>query len=113
MIGRWRAWVILGLGFYLLASPWWFESANAKYALNATLVGASLAIAAFGVRQAFRPWPQLVNLVLGVWLLASPSILGDGGVGLSGVMIIIVVGSCVTTLAAWDLCSNDPERTAA
>lgn len=65
----------LACAAFLFASPWLFAFSGAKSAtddiVSAVLVGAS-SLAALII---FREWEEWINLVLGLWILASPWVL--------------------------------------
>jgi len=74
-------WINLFLGFVVFITPWLFTidlspSIGALTVWNYRIVGTVVLVAAALALQDLKPWEEWVNLVLGVWLLLSPWILG-------------------------------------
>lgn len=93
------------LGLWLLISPWLLAySAAAGLLWNSLIVGAIVAILA--AIRFFNPdeyrWMSWVNLVLGLWIIASPWIFTASD--LSTVLWNdLIVGILITVLAIWSL----------
>lgn len=73
--------VNLVLGLWLFFSPWIFGTTTiyadlAAMSWNFWIVGAVIAISAGLALRDLRPWEEWTNLILGVWLLISPWVLG-------------------------------------
>ena len=84
-VGGWRKWATVLLGVYLFLTPWALgTSAQAASSANAWLVGVCLVGATLrvpivsGLRTA-----EAIRAGLGVWLLASPFVLGFAGSGVA------------------------------
>ena len=89
-------------GVVLAISPWVLGFAGAGFAWNAWIVGVVVALVAIGALVAFRQWEEWVNLVLGIWAIVSPWVLGfsaDSGAAVTHV----IVGLVVALLAAVEL----------
>jgi len=75
---RWQDGVILVLGFLLLVSPvvMQYPELTGIAALNSYVFGFTLMV--FAAMALFRPqmWEEWINLVLGIWLLIAPIVLG-------------------------------------
>lgn len=100
---RWRDIVNLVLGAWLFISPLVLAAPPIHtVAWNAYLMGAIIVIAAICALAAFQPWEEWLNLVVGVWLLVSPWVMG---VPVAGALVWsnVVVGVVVGVLAAWTL----------
>jgi hypothetical protein len=78
---RWRRETILdvynlALGAFLFVAPWLFsyayESARADDWVSSAIVVAS----SVGALLAFREWKEWVSMIAGLWVLASPWLLG-------------------------------------
>jgi len=76
-------WVILAFGVWLLCSPWWLQFLIGRPYVDQNaatwtsfLVG--LTITFFAIRVLVLPekWEEWINLALGLWVLASPWVLG-------------------------------------
>jgi hypothetical protein len=105
---RWQDQVILLLGLWLLVSPWAFSyPEGSPQMLNALVSGLVIAVlAAFDLYKTYF-WAVVVNLLVGVWVVASPWILR-----LAEQRVVLwnelLVGIAVVVLALWEL-RTDPE----
>ncbi|PRC92944.1 SPW repeat protein [Solimicrobium silvestre] len=101
---RWQDWVSALLGCWLLVSPWemgYLLNLDAKG--NACGVGAALII--FNLISACRKvddGQEIVNIVLGIWLILSPYALSFS-TEKNLTLNVIAVGSAVIILAAWQM----------
>src|SRR5215813_3702477 len=76
-IKHWQDPVNLILGVWLLISPWVLEhQAEATSTGNAVILGVLIALAAVIALFRVKAWEEWTNVVLGVWLVVSPWILG-------------------------------------
>ena len=105
---RWQDQIILLLGLWLVVSPWAFSyPEGSPQMINAFVSGLVIAIlAAFDLYKTYF-WAVVVNLLVGVWVAASPWILrlADQRVMMWNELI---VGIAVVVLALWEL-RTDPE----
>jgi SPW repeat len=104
MAMKWQDWVTLAVGIWLLFSPWLlgFYTAIPAASWNFFIAGIAFAIfAAFGLnlRTAWETW---VNLGLGIWMIASPWVLGFRGT-IAARDGAIIVGVVVMVMAVWTL----------
>lgn len=84
LLKAWRKWAIVSLGTYLFASPWIFDVSEKASSSNAWLVGVCLVGATLRVPIASGPLTaEMTKAGLGVWLLASPFLLGFAGSGVA------------------------------
>lgn len=91
------------VGIALVLSPWVLGfAAEAAAAWNAWIVGALIALVAIGALVSFAEWEEWVNLVLGVWALVSPWLLGFAAVT-AAVWVHVVAGLIVAVLAGLEL----------
>src|SRR5437016_13224702 len=76
---RWQDWMNLLLGVWLLLSPWALGYGQTTAAWNAHLLGTG--IVAFAAIAAYMPkaWEEVINVLLGVWMVMSPFMLGFAG----------------------------------
>lgn len=90
-------------GLVLAISPWILGFAGTgAVAWNAWIVGLLVALVAIGALVAFQQWEEWANLVLGLWAIISPFVLGFSGQ--SGAMAVhVVFGLVVAILAAIEL----------
>jgi SPW repeat len=89
------------LAAVLFASPWLFRLTNSPGKMDLWATSAVIAIISIAAIVAYKDWEEWVNLLLGLWLIASPWVLGFAhtramhfGIGL---------GIVVAFLAALDL----------
>jgi hypothetical protein len=78
---KWRAESVLDLYNLLLAaalfiSPWFFARASETAVVDLRLSAAAIAILSIAAMVAFSYWEKWANLLLGLWLIASPWLLG-------------------------------------
>jgi SPW repeat len=78
---RWRRESVLDLytlvlALVLLASPWLFTLTNPAGKADLLASGVAIAVIALGAIVAYASWEEWMNLVLGLWLVASPWLLG-------------------------------------
>jgi SPW repeat len=66
----------LVLAVVLLASPWLFTLTNRAGRLDMLATGVAIAAISLGAIVAYASWEEWMNLLLGLWLVASPWILG-------------------------------------
>jgi SPW repeat-containing protein len=89
------------LAVFLLISPWLFARANGTAAVDLRASGAAIAILSLAALVAFASWEEWVNLLLGLWLIVSPWLLGFAHT--RAMHFSIAVGAAVTFLAALEL----------
>jgi len=105
---RWQDQVILLLGLWLIVSPWVYAYPDGSVQMtNAIISGLVIALlAAFDLYKTYF-WAVVVNLLVGVWVAASPWILR-----LTDLRVMLwnelIVGIAVVILALWEL-RTDPE----
>ena len=103
---RWRRESVLDLYNLLLAtflfvSPWLFARANGTAAMDLRASGAAIAALSLAAMVAFANWEEWANLLLGIWLIASPWALGFAHT--RAMHFSIGVGVTVAFLAALEL----------
>ena len=103
---KWRAESVLdlynlGLAIFLCLSPWLFARANGTAAIDLRASGAAIALLSLAAMAAFAAWEEWANLVLGIWLIVSPWVLGFAHT--RAMHFSIAVGAAVAFLAALDL----------
>ncbi len=96
---RWQDWANLVLGVWLILSPWLLGFSGTPAAMwNAVLVGVVVGLMALMHLRGGPMWEEWVSVVLGVWLLLSPWILGFSGMG-NAMWNAVIVGLLVGALA--------------
>lgn len=99
---QWQDWASWVLGIWLILSPWLLQFWTRTPALeNAVISGALLIAVEVLTLTAFRTWEEGVNVAIGVWLIASPFVLG--AVGRVETINFVVVGILVVILALNEL----------
>ena len=91
------------LGAWLLLSPWvvgYAAETTATY--NAVVVGLLLLAAALGAILAPQAWEEWTEVVLGLWLIAAPRLLGFYTADLA-TAVSATTGVVVVVLALWTL----------
>jgi SPW repeat len=78
---KWRRESVLDIYNLLLAavlfsSPWLFKLTNSVGELDLSTTGAVIAVFSLAAIAAYANWEEWINLVLGVWLITSPWMLG-------------------------------------
>src|ERR1700738_2915924 len=92
----------LALGAILFVSPWIFGFDAGTASQNAYIAGFAIAVLAIAALTAFAVWEEWLNLIVGLWTLVSPWVLGfQGG---TAMRVHVVIGIAVAILAAVDLC---------
>jgi hypothetical protein len=102
---RWQDWINLGLGLWLFLSPWVLAYAGTIGAWNAYAVG--VAIVVFAALAAYMPqaWEEVVNSILGFWLILSPFVLGFSGAA-AVALHTVIMGLLITAFALWAMFSE-------
>ena len=89
------------LGGVLFASPWIFSYPSGHEWTNATIAGVAIMVLSIAALAAFTVWEEWLNLVLGLWLIASPWVLHFPGT--TAMRVNVVIGAIVAILAAIEL----------
>ena len=99
------------LGGILFFSPWIFGFAAGRASENATIAGIVIAVLAILALAAFAVWEEWLNLIVGLWTLVSPWLLGFQGTA-SAMRVHVIIGIAVAILAAIELwiTSQNPPR---
>ena len=96
---RWQDWVNLVLGIWLILSPWILGFSGTPAAMwNAVIVGVVVGLMALMHLRGGPLWEEWVNVVLGIWLILSPWILGFSGMA-NALWNAVIVGVLVGALA--------------
>jgi hypothetical protein len=103
---KWRPQSVLDLynlllAMFLFTSPWLFALVNRTAILDLRASGAAIAVLSLVALVAFATWEEWANLLLGIWLIASPWALGFPHT--RAMHFSIGIGAVVAFLAALDL----------
>ncbi len=95
----WQDWANLILGLWLVLSPWLLGFSGTPAAMwNALIIGVVVGLMALLHLRDGPMWEEWVNVVLGVWLILSPWILGFSGMA-NAMWNAVIVGLLVGVLA--------------
>jgi hypothetical protein len=94
------------LGAWLVLSPWilGYQAETAAMA-NGVIVGLALVATALGAIFVPRAWEEWTEVALGVWMIASPWILGFSGIQLA-MWSAVISGLVIVALALWVLATD-------
>ncbi len=98
----------------LFISPWIMGFVGVTMpAWNAWIVAVALAVVAFAALSVFAEWEEWVNLLLGIWLMAAPWVLGFTG-NFNAFWTHIALGVLTATVSAWAVWDyrHEPHATA-
>jgi SPW repeat len=101
------------LGAILFFSPWMFGFDTGRASENAHVAGLVIAVLAVAALAAFAIWEEWLNLVVGLWTLVSPWLLGFEGAA-TAMRVHVAIGAAVAILAAieiWIMYQNPPRLT--
>jgi hypothetical protein len=103
---KWRRESILDLynlvlAAFLFISPWLFAQASGTAAADLRISGAAVAILSLAAMLAFATWEEWANLLLGIWLIVSPWVLGFPHT--TAMHFSIGIGAAVAFFAALEL----------
>lgn len=104
---HWQDPVNVLLGAWLISSPWvlgFQDQMPAMWTFVAT--GVLLAASALGAIFLPKAWEEWSEVVLGVWLMASPWVVGFAANAIA-MQNALFVGLAVTILALWVLGTDD------
>jgi hypothetical protein len=96
------------LGAWLFVSPWALKYAGElpKAAWNAYILGAAIVIFAAVAVSMPKAWEEGLNIVLGIWTIISPWVLGFAS-SRNVATNTTVVGILVTALAIWAMTRDE------
>src|SRR5256884_7742085 len=103
----------LVLGAFLFFSAWMFGFDAGKVFGNSYISGIVIAVLAIAALAAFAIWEEWLNLIVGLWTLVSPWVVGFQVVTAMTVHVLIVVAvSALAAIEIWILSQNPPRLTA-
>src|SRR5215469_14783931 len=85
----------------LLVSPWLFRLTNGTAKLDFWLCGAAIIAISLASMFAYANWEEWANVLLGLWLIASPWVLGFAH--LRAMHFSVALGAVVTFMALLEL----------
>ena len=66
----------LFLASVLFISPWLFRLTNSQGKIDLWITSAIIVVLSLAAMIAYRDWEEWINVLMGVWLIASPWLLG-------------------------------------
>ena len=100
---HWQDWVNAALGLWLVSSSWVMGfQADLTVTSNAVLVGLALMATAMGAILVPRAWEEWTEVGIGMWLMASPWVLGFSTLN-AAMLVAVGTGTVVVVLALWTL----------
>ena len=102
---RWQDWANLVLGLWVFVSPWVLDYRGTSAAWNAYAMGAGIVVVALIAAYMPETWEEIINIVLGVWLVVSPFVLGFSAMT-EVALHTVVVGILAAAFAIWAM-SNE------
>lgn len=100
MVDRFQDWINLVLAAFLFVSPWIFQYADQQAAWNAWISGLVVAVLAIAALVRFAEWEEWINIVLGVWIVLAPWVIGFSAVA-AATWSHVILGVLIAALAAW------------
>jgi hypothetical protein len=91
----------LALGTFLFVAPWLFSFTNGVARAEDWTSGALVIVISGAALLAFAEWEEWANLILGLWLLASPWALGFGHT--TAMRVHVAVGLMIAFISALEL----------
>jgi len=96
-------WANLALAVLLFISPWVLGfSTERTPSLNAWISAIVIGALALGAIGAFREWEEWVSLLAGIWVVASPWVLGFAAITFA-MWVHVAIGLLVAAAAAWEI----------
>jgi len=104
----------LVLGAILFFSPWIFAFDAGLPSQNAFISGIVIAALSIAALAAFAVWEEWLNLIVGLWVIISPWVLGfQGGTAMTVHVVIGIIVAALAAIELWMMYQNPPRQTAA
>ena len=102
---RWQDWVMLVFGVWLIVSPMFlgYGSLSGIAALNSYILGIAVAVFAIWALANPQKWEEWVNVVLALWLILAPFVLGFYHTEAAATWNQVILGVLVGGDAIWAL----------
>ena len=107
---HWEDVVNAFLGAVLFLMPWLFELGSTAAAWNVGIVGAVIVALSIAAIVRFTQWEEWINLILGLWVMVSPWVLGFAAMA-AAMWGHVVIGAAIVALAALELWMSDYHHT--
>lgn len=108
---RWQDWLVALLGAWLVVSNWVlrFDASEPLSAFtsrtifwNSAIVGVAALVLAVMSLASRKLWEEWVNIVMGLWLVISPWVLGFSNVR-NAVLNVTLCGLAIVVSSAWSV----------
>src|SRR5215470_6089728 len=107
---HWEAWCSWLLGIWLCISPGPVQfGSDATATFAAVITGVLLICIEVVTVSTFRLWEDWINVVLGLWLIVAPLILGFD-LNRAATANFVIVGASVVALAVYELRQGEEEN---
>jgi hypothetical protein len=104
---QWEDWVGIALGAWMLVSPWALDySDNSAATMNALVMGTILVLEEFLELGVHEMAEEGIDLIAGIWLAASPAVLGFATPSPASINAF-AVGILTVLFAIWAMSSLD------
>jgi len=97
---HWQDWLSLAVGVWLFLTPIVFDYESQAAMVSAFIVGLALILIETTAITMPAVWEELVSIVLGIWLMASPWALGFT-IHRNETETAVFVGMAVIALSVW------------
>lgn len=108
---RWQDWAMLVFGVWLFVAPFWmggYGSAGSIAARNSYVLGVLVFAFGWAALATAKRWEEWVELLLGVWLVASPFVLRFWAEEHGAAWNQLIVGVLIGVDAIWALAAARP-----
>jgi len=103
---RWQDWINLILGVWLFITPFLgLDALTSVVAWNSYVFGVIVAVLSVWALVQPRAWEEWINLLIGVWLIIAPFLLGFEA-NTTAMWNHIIVGIIVGVDALWAVIAN-------
>lgn len=101
---RWQDWINVILGAWMVVSPWMLGLAASESlaAQTAWILGAAIVVFAGIAVYIHKAWEEVLNILLGIFLVASPWALGFADQR-TPTTNAVIVGLLVTAFGVWSM----------
>lgn len=102
---HWQDWLTLVLGIWLFISPWVLHYVTIPMAMGVALVvGAMLFVVSLISRFAFHVAEEVIDVILGLCLIASPYVLGYAvaSIPTNNAIVVGILVTLASLLSVWD-----------
>ena len=104
---QWEDWVGIGLGIWLLVSPWALGFSSQEAAtMNALVMGTILVLEELLEMAVHEMAEEWIDLIAGLWLMISPFVLGFASQATASANTV-AVGLLTVLFAAWAMSPID------